>query len=76
MLDTQVITAAQVDKHGCAAPFNEVSQYFNMKLKEAIVQLRKDLHLAAITYVDIYSAKYSLFAQAEKLGMFRFLLQR
>ncbi|XP_076898792.1 GDSL esterase/lipase At3g26430-like [Bidens hawaiensis] len=68
ILDTQVITAAQVDNHGCAAPFNEVSQYFNKQLKEAIVQLQKDLHLAAITYVDIYSAKYSLFAQAKKLG--------
>ncbi|KAJ0544876.1 putative alpha-L-fucosidase [Helianthus annuus] len=68
IMDTQVITAAQVDKHGCAAPFNDVSKYFNRKLKEAIVQLRKDLHLAAITYVDIYSVKYSLIAQSKKLG--------
>ncbi|KAJ0763321.1 putative alpha-L-fucosidase [Helianthus annuus] len=67
-MDTQVITAAQVDKYGCAGPFNVVSQYFNRKLKEAIVQLRKDLHSAAITYVDIYSVKYSLIAQSEKLG--------
>ncbi|KAJ0537366.1 putative alpha-L-fucosidase [Helianthus annuus] len=70
ILDTQVITAAQVDKHGCAAPFNDVSKYFNRKLKEAIDQLRKNLHLAAITYVDIYSVKYSLIAQSKKLGTF------
>ncbi|KAI3775215.1 hypothetical protein L1987_49784 [Smallanthus sonchifolius] len=63
----KVITAAQVDKHGCAAPFNDVSRYFNLKLKEAIIQLRKDLHLAAITYVDMYSVKYSLIAQSKKL---------
>ncbi|KAI3817519.1 hypothetical protein L1987_11311 [Smallanthus sonchifolius] len=68
IMDTRVITAAQVDNYGCAAPFNDVSRYFNEKLKEAIVQLRKDLHLAAITYVDIYSAKYSLITQSEKLG--------
>ncbi|KAK1415766.1 hypothetical protein QVD17_31552 [Tagetes erecta] len=68
ILDTLVITAAQLDQYGCAAPFNDVSQYFNQKLKEAITQLRKDLHLAAITYVDIYSVKYSLIAQSKNLG--------
>ncbi|KAL9994019.1 putative alpha-L-fucosidase [Helianthus debilis subsp. tardiflorus] len=61
-------TQAQVDKHGCVAPFNDVSQYFNRKLKEAIVQLREELHSAAITYVDIYSVKYTLITQSEKLG--------
>nr|XP_043637007.1 GDSL esterase/lipase At3g26430-like [Erigeron canadensis] len=68
IMDTRLITAAQIDKHGCASPFNGVSQYFNEKLKEAISQLRKELHLAAITYVDIYSVKYSLIAQSKKLG--------
>ncbi|XP_071717493.1 GDSL esterase/lipase At3g26430-like [Rutidosis leptorrhynchoides] len=68
IMDTQVITTAQVDKLGCAAQFNDVSQYFNLKLKEAVIQLRKELPLASITYVDIYSAKYSLIAQSKKLG--------
>jgi hypothetical protein len=67
-LDRLKITAAQVDKAGCAAPFNEVAQYFNRRLKEAVVQLRKDLPLAAITYVDVYSAKYSLISRANKHG--------
>ncbi|KAK9063477.1 hypothetical protein SSX86_017347 [Deinandra increscens subsp. villosa] len=66
ILDTLEIT--KVDKYGCAAPFNEVSKHYNQKLKKAIFQIRKDLPLAAITYVDIYSAKYSLIAQSEKLG--------
>ncbi|KAI3730887.1 hypothetical protein L1987_62067 [Smallanthus sonchifolius] len=48
ILDTQAITSAQKDEYGCATLFNDVSQYFKEKLKEAIVQLRKDLHLAAI----------------------------
>ncbi|KAD2803952.1 hypothetical protein E3N88_37329 [Mikania micrantha] len=65
ILDAQV---TESDKYGCAAPFNGVAQYFNQKLKEAIVQLRKDLPLAAITYVDIYSVKYSLIAQSQNLG--------
>ncbi|KAF7816857.1 esterase-like [Senna tora] len=56
------------DEFGCAKPLNEVAQYFNLKLKEAIVQLRKDLPLAAITYVDIYSVKFSLITNAKKYG--------
>ncbi|XP_076884775.1 GDSL esterase/lipase At3g26430-like [Bidens hawaiensis] len=68
ILDTKAITAAQMDKHGCAATYNDVSQYFNQKLKEAVIQLRKDLPLAAITYVDIYSVKYSLVARSKELG--------
>lgn len=67
-LDRFLITAAQIDKYGCATPFNEVSQFFNHRLKEAVVQLRKDLPQAAITYVDIYSLKYTLTTQAKKFG--------
>ncbi|XP_027095716.2 GDSL esterase/lipase At3g26430 [Coffea arabica] len=68
VMDRFPVTAAQIDKFGCASPYNEVAQYFNLRLKEAIVQLRKALPLAAITYVDIYSVKYSLISQARKLG--------
>ncbi|KAK2399490.1 GDSL esterase/lipase [Trifolium repens] len=56
------------DKYGCAKQFNEVSMYFNLKLKEALAQLRKDLPLAAITYVDIYTPKYLLFQNPKKYG--------
>lgn len=60
--------AAQRDSAGCSKPHNEVAQYFNYKLKEAVAQLRKDFPLAAITYVDVYSVKYSLFSQPKKYG--------
>lgn len=60
--------SAERDGFGCAKPYNEVAQYFNLKLKEGIVQLRKDLPLAAITYVDVYSVKYSLFSNSKKYG--------
>ncbi|KAK7847066.1 esterase [Quercus suber] len=56
------------DSYGCAKSYNDVAQYFNHDLKEAIVQLRKDLPLAAITYVDVYSVKYSLFTKPKEYG--------
>ncbi|KAK4376936.1 hypothetical protein RND71_003232 [Anisodus tanguticus] len=68
ILDRLLITAGQVDKAGCASPFNEVAQYFNSKLKEAVIKLRKDLPLAALTYVDVYSVKYELISRANKHG--------
>ncbi|KAL2903465.1 hypothetical protein RDABS01_002175 [Bienertia sinuspersici] len=60
--------ASQLDQNGCAIPLNEVAQSFNLHLKKAVAQLREDLPLAAITYVDIYSIKYQLISQALELG--------
>ena len=60
--------SAQKDEVGCAKAYNEVAQHFNHELKQAIVQLRKDLPLAAFTYVDVYSVKYSLIKEPEKYG--------
>ena len=60
--------SAERDEFGCAKPYNQIAQHFNYMLKQAIVQLRKDFPLAAITYVDIYSVKYSLFTDPHKYG--------
>ncbi|XP_047179460.1 esterase-like [Vigna umbellata] len=60
--------SAERDKYGCAKSYNEVARSFNQNLKEALAHLRKDLPTAAITYVDIYSAKYSLFRDPKKYG--------
>ncbi|KAG2705690.1 hypothetical protein I3760_05G068300 [Carya illinoinensis] len=60
--------SAQRVSHGCANPYNDVAQSFNHQLKEAIVQLRIDLPSAAITYVDVYSVKYSLYREPQKYG--------
>ncbi|KAH9625362.1 hypothetical protein KSS87_015191 [Heliosperma pusillum] len=68
MLDVYPLTAAQINKFGCAIPFNEAAQYYNAKLKEIVDQLRKDLPLAAFTYVDVYSIKYTLITHAKELG--------
>lgn len=69
IMDKFPVTAAQVDKAGCTTPHNDVAQFFNRKLKEAVAQLRDDLPEAAITYVDIYSLKYDLISHAKKYGM-------
>ncbi|KAM1170856.1 hypothetical protein ACFX15_020732 [Malus domestica] len=68
VLDRLPIPAAQLDKAGCATPYNKLARFFNRGLKQAVVQLRKELPLAAITYVDVYSAKYSLISQPQKHG--------
>eukprot|EP00262_Sarcandra_glabra_P012607 TRINITY_DN3281_c0_g1_i3.p1 TRINITY_DN3281_c0_g1~~TRINITY_DN3281_c0_g1_i3.p1 ORF type:complete len:239 (+),score=33.03 TRINITY_DN3281_c0_g1_i3:319-1035(+) len=61
-------TTGEVDHVGCGLTFNEVAQYFNKKLKDTLVQLRRDLPLAAFTYVDVYSVKYHLISNAKKYG--------
>ncbi|KAK4282060.1 hypothetical protein QN277_013481 [Acacia crassicarpa] len=68
ILDLHPEKTTRMDRAGCAAPYNEVAQYFNRQLKAAVLQLREELPLAAITYVDVYSVKYSLISQAKKHG--------
>lgn len=68
VLERVPILASQVDKTGCGVPFNEVAQLFNKKLKGTVAQLRDQFPLAAFTYVDVYSVKYSLISQARNHG--------
>ncbi|XVE74939.1 hypothetical protein DITRI_Ditri12bG0058800 [Diplodiscus trichospermus] len=58
----------QVDKNGCIRSHNEIAQEFNRRLKERVYQLRMQLPDAVLTYVDVYSAKYSLISDAKKHG--------
>ncbi|KAK7385190.1 hypothetical protein VNO78_30903 [Psophocarpus tetragonolobus] len=60
--------SAERDRYGCAKAYNEVAQSFNQNLKQAITQFRKENPLVAITYVDIYTPKYSLFSNPKKYG--------
>ncbi|KAI3862909.1 hypothetical protein MKX03_014865 [Papaver bracteatum] len=68
MLNSLRITAGQIDKIGCVKPINDIAQYFNRRLNETIVKLRKQLPSSAITYVDVYKVKYLLISEAEKYG--------
>lgn len=58
----------ELGKDGCATRYNGVAQYFNEKLMAALQQLRKELPLASITYVDVYTVKYSLISQSKSHG--------
>ncbi|XP_042413447.1 GDSL esterase/lipase ACHE-like [Zingiber officinale] len=62
------LRAPEVDSIGCGAPFNEVAQRFNAKLNKTVMRLRKSFPSAVFTYVDVYTVKYSLISQAERLG--------
>ncbi|MCL7040258.1 hypothetical protein MKW94_017770 [Papaver nudicaule] len=68
VLDQFLITAVQIDNVGCATPFNQVAQFFNSRLLEMVIKLRKDLPSAAITYIDVYKVKYLLISQAKRHG--------
>jgi len=56
------------DSAGCLKAHNEIAQQFNNLLKQAVYQLRKDLPLASITLIDVYSVKYDLISNAAKYG--------
>nr|BAF80349.1 exo-polygalacturonase [Daucus carota] len=58
----------QLDSAGCAKRYNYLTQYFNSELKKGVDQLRADLPSAAFTYVDVYTAKYSLYQEPAKYG--------
>ncbi|CAI9111045.1 OLC1v1011178C1 [Oldenlandia corymbosa var. corymbosa] len=57
-----------LDKYGCVDPQNKVAQEFNRQLKQRVHFLKSNLQGAAFTYVDIYSAKYSLISKSKSLG--------
>ncbi|KAI4389088.1 hypothetical protein MLD38_001352 [Melastoma candidum] len=57
-----------LDENGCVRPQNEVAQEFNRQLKDKLSQLGTKLIGAALTYVDVYSAKYALISQAKSEG--------
>lgn len=58
----------KLDKYGCIKGENEVAKEFNKQLKSMVSKLRKKLVHSAFTYVDVYSAKYSLISNAKKSG--------
>lgn len=60
--------SAEKDSAGCAKPYNELAQRYNVELKKALAQLRNEFPLATIVYVDIYSALYPLYANPAKYG--------
>ncbi|XP_052162855.1 GDSL esterase/lipase ACHE-like isoform X2 [Oryza glaberrima] len=60
--------AAPRDDAGCSVAYNAASRFYNARLRETVDRLRAALPDAALTYVDVYSAKYRLISQAKQLG--------
>ncbi|KAK9751143.1 hypothetical protein RND81_02G245200 [Saponaria officinalis] len=57
-----------LDEIGCVKSYNEIAQEFNKLLKEKVSMLQIKLEDSSLVYVDIYSAKYSLFRDAKLHG--------
>ena len=56
------------DSAGCIKEFNELAQFMNFKLKQAVTKLRKTLPKAEIVLIDVYTPKYDLTRNAKKFG--------
>ncbi|KAL6288140.1 hypothetical protein ACE6H2_012530 [Prunus campanulata] len=57
-----------LDDHGCVKGQNDIAIEFNGQLKDRVIKLRAELPQAAITYVDVYAAKYGLISNAKTEG--------
>jgi len=57
-----------LDEYGCVKDQNEMATEFNKHLKDRIIKLRTELPEAAITYVDVYAAKYALISNTKTEG--------
>ena len=62
------LPAGYVDRQGCVKFQNDMAIEFNRQLKQKVTDLREKLPLAALTYVDLYAAKYELLSNAKKEG--------
>ncbi|KAI7746413.1 hypothetical protein M8C21_033643 [Ambrosia artemisiifolia] len=57
-----------LDQYGCIRYQNNIAMEFNKQLKARVIKLRSELADAAITYVDVYTAKYKLISGAKEYG--------
>ncbi|MCE0482214.1 hypothetical protein HAX54_040715 [Datura stramonium] len=57
-----------LDEQGCIKDQNDIAIEFNKQLSNLVTKLRIELQEAAITYVDLYRAKYELISNAKSQG--------
>ena len=60
--------AGYLDEYGCVKAQNEMAVEFNKQLKDRVIKLRTELPEAAVTYVDVHTAKMQLISNAKNLG--------
>lgn len=57
-----------VDQYGCVKTQNDMAVEFNRQLKDRVIKLKSELPEAAITYVDVYTAKIRMIGNAKAEG--------
>ncbi|XP_059283278.1 GDSL esterase/lipase At5g14450-like [Lycium ferocissimum] len=57
-----------LDEQGCVKDQNDIALEFNKQLSNMVIKLRIELQESAITYVDLYRAKYELISNAKNQG--------
>ncbi|KAJ4828303.1 hypothetical protein Tsubulata_007826 [Turnera subulata] len=57
-----------LDPNGCISSYNDAAKFFNEGLRRLCERMRSQLTDATIVYVDIFSIKYDLIANAKKHG--------
>ncbi|KAL3639809.1 hypothetical protein CASFOL_014777 [Castilleja foliolosa] len=62
------LSSNDFDRYGCIKSFNDAAQAFNAKLNDLCEQLRSRMENSTIVYVDMYSIKYDLIANATSYG--------
>lgn len=67
-------TPGILDEHGCVIAQNDVAKEFNWHLESRVIKLREQLSDAALSYVDVFAAKYKLISNAKKQGSTSILL--
>ncbi|KAG8374805.1 hypothetical protein BUALT_Bualt10G0033800 [Buddleja alternifolia] len=63
-----IMNASEYDEYGCIEALNEGAKTFNNQLNALCQQLRSQMKNSTIVYVDIYSIKYDLIANATSYG--------
>ncbi|CAN1219352.1 GDSL esterase/lipase At1g09390 [Linum perenne] len=63
-----MVRGLKFDSVGCISSYNEAAKLFNEGLRRLCGRLRTELKGATVVYVDVYSVKYDLIANATKHG--------
>ncbi|XP_076907328.1 GDSL esterase/lipase At1g09390-like [Bidens hawaiensis] len=61
-------SSTELDPHGCISSYNSAAKLLNEGLNHLCTELRSELKDSTIVYVDIYTIKYDLIANASKYG--------
>ncbi|KAK9161800.1 hypothetical protein Syun_008141 [Stephania yunnanensis] len=65
---SKINTPSILDQYGCIRFLNDAAQVFNQKLRTLCNELRLEMKNATVVYIDVYSIKYELIANATNYG--------